>query len=214
MDQPQEYKLDALELYQATCLTLSNKPSIKTDAVFFHARGVGDDDGLFEVVAQLYKNGLAEKIVITNFDGISTTEPGKRIASGKEYYLEQLSSLVPKEAIVCADSAENTLTENRAFLDLAQKSGWKSGVIVAQPHQLLRAMLGAVKGVQKRHMDFRLYSACPQTTNWKKDTFVNQGVPSTRFDNISAELERIPRYIAKGDIATLQELISYICSSI
>jgi hypothetical protein len=202
--------LDPTELYQATCMILSNLPTQSADVVLFHARGVDDDDGLFELVTRLIQEGRAHKIAINGFDGISTTEPGKRIGSGKDFCIKKLSPLIDPKIIIPTDPAQNTIEENRAFLKLARERNWKSGIIVAQPHQLLRAMLGAVKEISKHEMNFRLHSVCPQSVDWDKNVFANQGVQSVRFDNISAELNRIPEYIAQGDLATLEELIAFL----
>lgn len=202
-------EINSLEMFQALATLLSTKPA-SADAVFFHARGFGDDDGLFELAAQLIKDGAARFVAINGFDGEGMGS--EKVSLGKDEYLRRLEECgLERSSITLTEPARNTRDENTAFLGLARERGWQSAIIIAQPHQLFRIILGALNEMKRRQMSFILRWAYPSNVDWQKLIRASQGeVRNCRFDDIRAEFERIPRYIAKGDLVTLGELIEYL----
>ena len=59
----------------------------------------------------------------------------------------------------------------------------------------------------------RIYGVTPMNTDWAKLVY---GSPSVglrpRFEHIQFERDRIPRYQAKGDLATYDEFFIYLAS--
>ncbi|MEK7560314.1 MAG: hypothetical protein AAB522_03390 [Patescibacteria group bacterium] len=193
------------ELYAAICMILSDRPVEKIDAIFFHGRGVDDHDGLFELSTSFYKDGLAKFIVINGFDGFLN-------APGRGFYLSEfVTRRVLRPYIVLSDAASNTKEENDAFVKLSRCKNWRSAAILTQPHQILRAFLGAINSMRKQNYLMRLYAIFPHSTLWFKHVFGSQGAENKeRFEHIFEELKRIPIYQEKGDLCTFSEFFEYI----
>lgn len=197
--------MKAEELYAATCMVLSDWPTETVDAIFFHARANGDHDNLFESAHYMVAMNLADFIAINGFDGVQN-------APGKDFYLENLDIFdVKRSHIVLSEPVLNTKTENDAFVKLARERNWKSAVILTQPHQVLRAFLGAIGSMQKLNYLIRLYAIVPSQTLWFKNVFGSQGAENKeRFEHVFDELERIPKYQEKGDLCSFQEFFGYM----
>jgi hypothetical protein len=202
--------IDPLKITEALVLLLTTKPPPDTDAVFLHARSFGDDDGLFELSGKLLRSGT-RNVVINGFSGESHHDRFKKVSPGAEKYTVALRDQgIPRDKIIWSRPATYTRDENRAFLQLAREHGWSSSTIIAQPHQVLRIMLGALKEVQIQEMaHFRLYCACPPSTDWEKAVQASQGNHrKSRFEDVGEEFKRTIRDIDKGDSATLEQLIA------
>jgi len=189
----------------ATIMALSDWPREPVDAIFFHARAQEDDDGLFALSARLINSGLARFVAINGFDGLAN-------APGKEHYIINLIKAgVESSKIFISDPASNTKEENNAFLELSKENKWKSAVIISQPHQILRCFLGAVASMKQEDYELRLHAAYPQSTSWLKHVFGSQGVENKeRFEHVSDELDRIPRYQEKSDLCHFEDFFEYI----
>lgn len=205
--------MDAKDLYRATVMLLSDHPNETVDAVFFHTRAHGDDDGLFELADWLQQNGRARNVAINGGDGRSV-DPGSRPRSawpGLNDYFRELTSLgVRARDIVITKPALHTKAENDAFLECARGQGWKSAVIIAQPHQLLRAFLGMVKSMADQDYWMRVYAASPTRTDWYKEVHGSQGKNfAGRSEQIDQEFIRLAPYTEGGSLATLGALFEY-----
>lgn len=186
-------------------MVLSDWPRHKTDTVFFHSRGNCDYDGLFGLAYHLKVTGQAKFIAINGFDGFPN-------APGKAYSLQMLEGMnVERFSIFLSEPSLNTKEESNTFVKLSQKNNWKSAIIITQPHQLLRAFLGAVKSIETQEYPMRLYAARPLITNWWKNVFGSQGTENKeRFGHIPDELKRITIYQEKGDLCTFEEFFEYM----
>lgn len=192
-------------------LRLVTDPLASSDAVFFHARAEADDDGLFELVANLHHGGWA-KTVVVNGSKSGTLEPGGTVHSypGVEYYEKRLR-LLGISSIYETDPAFNTLEENQVFLKLAREKRWKRAILVSQPHQILRIFLGAVQTMKIQGYWMTLYASVPSVTDWLKPVYGSQGQKLLpRHQHISEEEEKVIQYQGRGDIATLDDLLHYL----
>lgn len=204
-------------LYQANranLMLLSGQPGKAVDAIFFHDRAYGDFTNLFGMAARMYKSGIARFIATPNTDGarFGSDIPGEA-SPGKDWTVQQLlAQQIPLENIYHPRiPSHHTLEENSAFLDLSRNMGWRSGVILTQPHQLLRAILGMVYVMNETGYQMEIYTAAPDNTPWHEVTRVNQGIEEKpRIENIADELERVYDYQRKGDLATFEELLAYL----
>ncbi|MDP3733416.1 MAG: hypothetical protein Q8Q91_02630, partial [Candidatus Daviesbacteria bacterium] len=148
LDNPSEQ----LRLYQATVMLLSGQPKGEVDVLFFHNRSFGDYTGLFEIAGEMFSKGRVRFFAVTNNKGerYNSTTPFEA-NPGKTWCIENLlTQQIPPEAIIIPETqAFNTRQENEAFVKQAEERGWLSGVILAQPHQLLRATLGMVQAMEQ-----------------------------------------------------------------
>lgn len=201
------------ELYAVTCMALSDWPKEKVDAIFFHGRGEDDFDGLFELAEKIWRESYA-RIVINGFDGSQEAKNrGGYLAPDSKFYLVRLIELgVFSGDIVITKPCFNTNEENDAFVKLAKEKGWKSAVMIGQPHQVSREFLGAIQSMKKFNYAMRMYSAYPKSVFWFKEVFANISIDKKkqRFDFISEEFERIFRYQEKGDLCTFEEFFEYM----
>jgi len=199
-----------IELIEATIRLITDKVTA-VDTIFFHARAEGDDVGLFELVSRLYHDGFVRHSVLINGSKSGTLEPGGTVHSypGVIAYRRRLEEL--NVHTVVASPAFNTLEENFSFLKAAKTRGWRSAIIIAQPHQLLRIFLGALKIMEKENYLMVLYAVCPSQVDWLKEVYGSQGqkfIP--RYGHVTEEYKRIEKYQAKGDLATTDELLQYL----
>lgn len=203
------------ELFQATVVLLSDYPKRPVDALFFFGRswfdaGKGD---LFLLASDLYRAGMIKNIVIPGTEGERFGETVPHQANpGRTLWTSRLVRMeIPPEVIHHSKAGYHTKAEGDAFLEMAQKEGWRSAVSLTHPHQAVRAMLGLVRTINIQELNFDVYAVAPQTTNWGKRVKGSQGLErKSRFEHIEGEFERIIRYQEKGDLASFQELFAYL----
>lgn len=204
---------DLLQAVQATTVLLSDEPLATIDTTFFHARAWEDDDGLFLLTSQLYHSHKTNSIAINGGEGglPGSTIGGQNWPGWKHYVTKLQVSGVRGVDICVTDPAKNTKEENEMFLMLAMQKEWRSAVIIGQPHHILREFLGMIASMRDHAYWMRIYAAAPRTVDWTKLVYGSPSVLLTpRLEHIFQELERIPRYQAKGDLAQYNELYSYL----
>lgn len=205
--------MDGKNLFAATCVAISDWPIEPVDAIFFHGRGEGDFDGLFEIAENIWRESRA-RIAINGLNGVE--EAKKRegyLAPDSSFYIAGLIKLgVFSGDIVIGKPCLNTNEENDEFVKLAKANGWKSAAMIGQPHQVLREFLGAVQSTKKFDYAMRLYCASPKSPPWFKEVFANISVNKRmqRIDFVFEEFERIIRYRKKGDLCSFEEFFEYM----
>lgn len=204
---------EALNFYEATLRVLSDWPPKPVEVVFFHGRSFGDETGLFELVSEMYRLDAIRYVALFNNEGerVGSTIP-YQANPGKTYYSRRLQEMgVDPNRILLADPAYHTRQENETFCKLAQREGWKSAVIVTQPHQLLRAMLGMAKVMEETSYWMEVYTAAPRTTPWLEIVGGSQGLErKPRLAHIQDEFNRILAYQQKGDLASFEKFFAYL----
>lgn len=203
------------QLYQATVMLLSGEPRQPVDVLFFHNRSFGDYTGLFEIAEEMFRRERVRFIAVTNNEGerVGSTVPFEA-NPGKTWCINNLLTQgIPIENISYPHAmAFHTRQENAAFLELSIQRSWTKGVILTQPHQLLRAMLGMVQAMEKTGYVMEIFTATPPSTPWQEEEVSgNQGLESKpRIDHIPDEWERVRKYQASGDLATFEQLFDYL----
>lgn len=146
-------------------------------------------------------------------------ESTPRVAfAGKSIWTDRLVRLgVPQDRIIYAphlipgEHGFNTKDESDAFLKVCSEREFKTGVIVTQPHQVVRAMLGAVRTINKNGYEIGVWSVSPQSTDWGKRVKGSQGNElKPRMEHIEDEIKRVFAYQDKGDLASFSELLNYL----
>lgn len=209
-DKQSKFKF-AENIYLSTIMLLSDRLSARADALFFYSRSHGDDENLFELVSDLYKKKIVENVLVTDSDGrrVDGNVPGEAWP-GKEDWMRRLSEIGINKMQLSGE-AYHTKSETNAFLTTMKENNWKSAVIVAQPHQILRAMLTVVKSMSENNNWIRVYTMSPKSTSWSVEVFGSQGKKKMpRKYHINEEFDRIIRYQQSGDLASFDELFSYL----
>ncbi|MDO8573443.1 MAG: hypothetical protein Q7R77_01705 [Candidatus Daviesbacteria bacterium] len=206
--------LDSRNIYQATTMLLSGRPTKPVDVLFFHGRLFGDDTGLFELAADLVKNKMVGIVALFGNEGerVGSNIPFEA-NPGKTWYRKQLIEygVPPDQIIFAAEGGYHTELESDGFLTLAAEKGWLSGAILTQPHQLLRATLGMVRAMQQQWYVMNVYTVTPPTTNWNEIVFGSQGMEAKpRVDHIVDELVRVAKYQQDGGLVSFTELFAYL----
>lgn len=106
----------------------------------------------------------------------------------------------------------NTLTEIQALVPYLVKQGWMEVVITAAPFHHVRAFLTLLGVLQKSfRTDIRVYNRVGLPLPWGEAALHSQGkLKAPRRELIGAEFERIQRYTAKGDLATVDQALEYL----
>lgn len=103
----------------------------------------------------------------------------------------------------------NTPQESLGFLRTAKGRRWKSGVVVANQHQLLREMLGLIKLMDGGEEYMDIWSVAP-TPNWEKKVRGAQGEHfGPREEHILLEMGRVRIYQKLKDDGSLGDLASF-----
>lgn len=202
----------AVLLHQVDTILSHSYPTKDVDALFFHARSYGDDEGLFKLASDMYQDRKVRHVVVFNSDGRrhGGVVPGES-NPGMDYYIDQLEQRSVPNILSPREPGYHTRTETDGFVEIAKEHGWRSAVVIAQPHQLLRIMLGTVTVMAKTGYWMEVYTAAPQSVQWLLVTRTNQGrQEETRIENAQRELLRIPDYQKRGHLATLEELMDYL----
>jgi len=210
---------ELLQLFQVMSMLwadrpIADKPENWADVLFLHARSFnGDNDGLPTLASILVRESSRGVIVINggNGDGV---EPGIKAWPGCEYYKKELESLIDPVLgckVMVAKPGRHTFEEAMAFSELAEEFGWKRAIVIAQPFQLLRIMLTHLKVMEIRNYPIKVHAVAPKFVDWLKVTNANQGKPGVpRFDQIEAELGRVPTYQKQGNLATVVDLVEFL----
>lgn len=207
---------------KATTLLLSDSPPGPIDAVFFFGRSFFDAEkqGIFTVAVDLIKQDKARYLVLADSEGERMGETIPRVAyPGKSLWMDRLVCTlgVDKDRILYSphlipgEHGFNTKTEAQAFLATSVERGFKTAVVLTQPHQIVRAMLGVVKTINQKGLSVDVWCMSPEPTDWNKRVQGSQGMArKPRVEHIPDEINRILKYQAKGDIASFDELFAYL----
>lgn len=202
---------------------LAGKRSI--DAIFIWGRAAnewqtrGENAGVVQLAAELRLNLKTKEkpyIVIPDYVG-SERGQGEFGYPGPTVWAEELQCLgVSKGAIQATPgNGINTKTEFDDFLYVLQcRATWRSIAVVTLQTHALRAMLGVVESLTQFNMlDSNVFPVWPTMSMSRLTDLVygSQGTgPHRKIDWIDQEFDRIPQYMAQGDLATLERLRTYL----
>ncbi len=186
-----------------------------------HGRSYFDagKEDIFRVAVDYINQGRARYVLLADSEGERVGEATPRVAyPGKSLWTDRLvkmgmdrKHIIYSPHLVPGEHGFNTTTEAHAFLNTCVERGFKTGVVLTQPHQIVRAMLGAVKRIQEQELPIDLWTTVPQSVDWNKKVKGSQGMEmKPRIEHISDEIDRIFKYQEKGDIASFDELFTYL----
>ena len=119
---------------------------------------------------------------------------------------EKIEGVLNKET-----SMLNTLIESEAIIRFARQKSYHSLFVVAPPFQQLRAFMTAVTVALSEYPELLIYSYPGVAMPWQEEVIHSQGtLKAKRRDLIQEELERIAKYQSKGDLASPEQVLSYL----
>jgi len=107
------------------------------------------------------------------------------------------------------DTGIHTLMEAQLVVRLAKGRGWRTLVLAAPPFHLVRAAMTTASVALREFPSLQICTLAGSPLTWEEEAVHSQGMLGTRLEFLDAEMERIERYTAKGDIAPADELASY-----
>lgn len=203
---------ETLEMMQAMGLLFTSRPIQPVQVLFFHSLPPGEDDKAnFSFAASFYQRMVTNCIIINGSLGEKCGGSIPREAwAGGDAWERRLRALGVRNILMGAPGC-NTKEENNAYLALAKENDVKSAALLTRPYHLLRAMLGMVRSMRDMDYPMKVYPIFSEPTDWKARVFGPQGAEKLpQFQFIEGEIARIGAYQAKGDLATLHELIDYL----
>ena len=208
------------QFLKAQEMVLSDRPTKPVDAAIFFGRSWFDAEksGVYQLLVDFYRSGKAKYIVIYGSRGqrFGDTKPNA-VAPSHGFARARLVKMeVADDSIINApliDSTKNnTLEQGKAFLRTAGEYNFKNLVVIDNPHQLLREMLGLIATIDKQE-EFhpQIWTAAPTSTDWQKRVMGAQGEHlGPRSDHIDLENGRIRKYQDSGDLASFQRFFDYV----
>lgn len=218
--------LDPKLLYQCMCRMAGKYPvevarKSDIDAIFIWGcadkewQGSSTNESVLRLAASLHKKQeYRPHIVFPGYIG-SQRGQGDTGYPGPYTWSDALKKLgvLGKKLVQTSGKGINTKTEMDDFLELATNIGWKKVVGITLHAHALRAMLGTVKSLKSQKMHLKVFPDWPVMFDQRQPVYGSQGMgPFPRCNWDVEEFDRIGRYMAKGDLSTLEELLQYLDS--
>jgi hypothetical protein len=179
--------------------------------VFLFGQTSDNQGSAFATSRQLMLNNQAQKILCLGTEPMSGY-PGYenwKLAFNKFGVAEDMIEPVPP---VPEDTAMlHTRIEAESLINHAKKQNYKTLIVTAAPFQQPRAFMAAVTAAMRAYPELYLYSCPGKALPWREEVTHSQGeVQDTRAGLVEGEMERIQKYHAKGDLASVEEVLDYL----
>ncbi|WP_187263844.1 YdcF family protein [Pontibacter beigongshangensis] len=195
-------------IIRTLCDTL---PAAPADGHFLYGQTPDNEASVFAAAHQLLAREQPGRILFLDTDPMSGYG-GFR--NWREKLLDQGipdDSLVPVPPVPRDTGILHTLIEAQSVVALARERRFKSLVVTAAPFQQPRAFMTAVTVALQQYPALRIYSCPGQAMPWQEEVVHSQGtVSGTRAALIAGEVERIRLYQAKGDLASVPDVLQYL----
>jgi len=198
---------DTIELLTRVLCDL--QPKNPTNGAYLYCQTRSNQQSIFQAAHFLLNNALTHRILILNTKAKSGY-PGFTEWKQQLHQLglseEQIEGVLNKET-----SMLNTLIESEAIIRFARQHSYRSLFVVAPPFQQLRAFMTAVTVALREYPELLIYSYPSAAMSWQEEVIHSQGrLKAKRRDLIQEELERIEKYQSKGDLASPEQVLSYL----
>ena len=198
---------DTIELLTRVLCDL--QPKNPTNGAYLYCQTKTNQQSIFQSAHFLINNVLTYRILILNtkaksgYPGFTEWKQQLHKLGLSENQIEGVSNTEP--------SMLNTLTESEAIIQFARQHSYHSLFVVAPPFQQLRAFMTAVTVALREYPELLIYSYPGVAMPWQEEVIHSQGtLKAKRCDLIKEELERIEKYQNKGDLASLEQVLSYL----
>ncbi|MBI4114617.1 MAG: hypothetical protein HY445_02120 [Candidatus Niyogibacteria bacterium] len=203
-----------IDLHKATLLASYDNIPKAADVIYVFGRTESDSEEVLSFCNFLYQLGSYNNILIPG------GEKGFHGFAGFQEWKNKLIHYgIPEEKIMKTTPTRHTHEEAEFIIKETKRREWKTIIFIAHAHQILRCFLDLVNSFQNEYSnkegayhDFVwLHAACPRNTDWRRIVYGNQGEKKMlRQDHIYEELIRIPKYQAKGDLASFSDFFKYL----
>lgn len=184
-------------------------PSNPADGVFLFGQTEDNEMSVLKKSIELVNHSRTERILFVK------TVP-KSGHPGYEAWKEKLVQKGIKENLIAGVPLPetpiiHTLIEAEALMHFARQNAYKQLYVTAAPFHQLRAYMTAVTAALNIFPQIRLYSQPGTALPWLEEVLHSQGsIHGTRNKLIAGELERIEKYKNKGDLASVEQVLSYL----
>ncbi|MBW2088203.1 MAG: YdcF family protein [Deltaproteobacteria bacterium] len=198
---------DTIELLVRTLCDL--RPMNPTNGAYLYCQTRSNQQSIFKAAQSLLNNSLTYKILILN----TKAKSGYPGFTEWKQQLEQLG--IPEKkiegVIINKTTMLNTLIESEGIIRFAKQHSYNSVFVVAPPFQQLRAFMTAVTVALREYPELLIYSYPGAAMSWQEEVVHSQGtLKAKRRDLIQEELERIDKYHSKGNLASPEQVLSYL----
>lgn len=207
-----ESRLDLAKL--AVRLLADPLPEAAADIVYLFHQLDSNLESTVAAAVLLLKKYPTMRLLVLDVRNDKLAVPIPNGFSGGPLLLEQLQANgIPRSQLEVVawdhgrDRMIHTLIEAELAVRQAKARSWHSMVVVAPPFHLVRAAITAASVALREFPELRIYPFAGTPLPWEEVSVHSQGMKGRRLDFLQAEMERIERYMAKGDIAPLGDLV-------
>jgi len=184
-------------------------PRVPTDGAYVFGQTTDNETSVLESARRLHSDGLTHAVLIAG------SPPRSGYPGDAAWRALLVADGVPDAAILNVPTDEHrllsTLSEAQALVRFARSSGMRAVHVVGAPFHQLRAVITTVSVALAEHPALRVYSAPGAPLAWDAHVVHSQGtLHATRAGLIDAEIERIARYRAKGDLRPARDVLAYL----
>ncbi|MCC9165732.1 YdcF family protein [Pontibacter harenae] len=191
--------------------TLCDTLPSSADGVFLFGQTADNQEAVFEMAKELVEQKLTDKVMFLGtkpMSGYPGFENWKRALKGAGLKETAITAIPP---VPSDTDLLHTRIEAESVVSFAKAEGYRKLIVVASPFQQTRAFMAAVTATQKLYPQLQLYSLAGKAMSWSEEVKHSQGkVQGTRAGLIAGEMERIKKYHAKGDLASVAEVLEYL----
>lgn len=185
------------------------QPKDLTSGAYLYCQTESNQQSLFQTAFSYLTNSRNSKILILQ----TNAKSGYPGFSEWKYKLQKTGCPIERiEGVEIDDTFSlNTLIESEALIRFAKQKGYPSLFVVAPPFQQLRAFMTSVTVALREYPELSLYSYPAVAMPWQEEVVHSQGtLKATRSELIHMEFERINKYQKKGDLASFEEVLTYL----
>ena len=195
-------------IIRTLCDTLPDAPA---DGHFLYGQTPDNEASVFAAAHQLLAREQSGSILFLDTGPVSGYSGFKNWREKLLYQGVAGHAVVPVPPVPRDTAILHTLIEAQSVVALAKERQFKSLVVTAAPFQQPRAFMTAVTVALQQYPELRIYSFPGQVMPWQEEVVHSQGtVSGTRAALIAGEVERIRLYHAKGDLASVPDVLQYL----
>lgn len=195
-------------IIRTLCDTL---PARSLDGLFLFGQTEDNQAAAFEAARLLLDRNYTDKVLCLGTAPMSGYP-------GYEAWKKELGNLgigeghlLPVPPIPADTQLLHTFIEAQSVVRYAREQQYKSLVVTAAPFQQPRAFMTAVTLAMRDYPQLYLYSLPGKPLPWQEEVTHSQGeVQGTRAELVAGEMDRIKSYYAKGDLASVDEVLDYL----
>jgi len=175
---------------------VSNDLLKKSDAVICLE---GDVYHRLDQAVKILEQGLAKKILISGgYDAPPFSLPAKIL-------MKKIPAAISRKKIILELNSQNSYEQGVEVMKIVKAKKWKKIILVASNFHQYRAYLTFLKTMEKANLKIQIFNAPARELSWFNKTTLG----ATRLRLLEDEFNKIDKYTAEGDLATIEEAIEY-----